>query len=85
MRVDSWGEINQREQGEGEEKNVKIEAFFFFNWGIVALQWARSLGQEDPLEKEWLPTQVFFPRESMDRGAWWATVYGGWKESDTPE
>ena len=21
----------------------------------------------------------------MDRGAWWATVYGGWKESDTPE
>ena len=25
--------------------------------------WFQSLGQEDPLEREWLPTPVFFPRE----------------------
>ena len=25
--------------------------------------WVRSLGQEDPLEKEWLPTLVLLPRE----------------------
>ena len=31
--------------------------------------WARSLGQEDPLEREWLPTLVFLLENSMDRGA----------------
>ena len=25
--------------------------------------WVRSLGQEDPLEKEWLPTPVLLPGE----------------------
>ena len=25
--------------------------------------WVRSLGWEDPLEKEWLPTPVFWPGE----------------------
>ena len=35
-----------------------------------------SLGQKDPLEKEKQPTPVFLPGESVDRGAWWATVYG---------
>ena len=35
----------------------------------------QSLGQEDPLEKEWQPTPVFLPGKSHDRGAWWATVH----------
>ena len=26
--------------------------------------WVRSLGEEDPLEKEWLPTLVFLPGKS---------------------
>ena len=26
--------------------------------------WIQSLGEEDPLEKEWQPTPVFLPRES---------------------
>ena len=30
--------------------------------------WVQHLGQEDPLEKEWLPTPVFLPGESMDKG-----------------
>ena len=36
----------------------------------------QSLGLEDPhWRREWLPTPVFLPRNSMDRGAWWATVH----------
>ena len=36
----------------------------------------RSLGQEDPLEKEMATTPVFLSMENaMDRGAWWATVH----------
>ena len=27
-------------------------------------RWVRSLGQEDPLEKEWQPTPVFLPEKS---------------------
>ena len=36
----------------------------------------QALGQEDPLEREWLPTPVFFPGEFhgqsilMDNGPW---------------
>ena len=45
----------------------------------------RSLGQEDPWRREWLPTPEFFPgkfhgqRSLADYGAW------GCKESDTTE
>ena len=35
----------------------------------------RSQGQEDSQEKKWQPALVFLPGESMDRKAWWATVY----------
>ena len=48
----------------------------------------RSLGQEDPLEEGMathssiLAWSGILPR---DREAWWATVYGGRKESDTAE
>jgi len=36
-----------------------------------------SLGQEDPMKKEWLPAPVFLPGEFHgQRGAWWATVHG---------
>ena len=38
--------------------------------------WVQFLGWEDPLEKEWQAPPVFFPGESMDRGAWQATVHG---------
>ena len=34
------------------------------------------LGWEDTLEREWQPTLVFLPKNSMDRGAWWATAHG---------
>ena len=36
--------------------------------------WLRSLGQEDPQEKEM--ATVLLLENSMDRGVWWATVHG---------
>ena len=37
----------------------------------------QSLGQEDPLEKGMgFPLQYSCLENSMDRGAWWGTVYG---------
>ena len=47
--------------------------------------WIQSLGQEDPLKEEWQSSQVFLPENPMGRGAWWATVHWGHKESDTTE
>ena len=40
--------------------------------------WVLSLGQEDPLEKEMAtyPLQYSYLENSMDRGAWRATVHG---------
>ena len=46
--------------------------------------WVRTLGQEDPLEKERAThSSIFLPRKkcsylenSMDRGAWKATIHG---------
>ena len=38
--------------------------------------WVWSLAQGDPWRRKWQPTPVFLPGESMDRGAWRATVHG---------
>ena len=35
----------------------------------------RSLGQEEPWRKEYNPLQCSCLENSMNRGAWWATVY----------
>ena len=43
------------------------------------------LSQEEPLEKEIVPTLVFLPGDSIDRGAWRATVPADAKESDMTE
>ena len=37
--------------------------------------WVRSLGWEDPLERE-MATQYSCLENPMDGGAWWATVHG---------
>ena len=44
----------------------------------------RSLGQEDPLEKEMATHPVFLPGE-FHRGAWRAIIHGGLKELDMTE
>ena len=39
--------------------------------------WVQSLDQEDPLEEEMAThSSIFAWKSFMDRGAWWATVYG---------
>ena len=38
--------------------------------------WVQSLGQEDPLEEEMATIPVFFLKNPINRGAWWATVHG---------
>ena len=45
---------------------------------LTALQetWVRSLGQKDPLEKEMSPHSSICRENSMNRGAWQATVHG---------
>ena len=48
--------------------------------------WVRSLGQEDSLEKETAThSSILAWVNSVDRGAWLATVHGDGKESDTTE
>ena len=44
---------------------------------IVQERWVRSLGQEDtPGEGNGNPLQYSCLENSMDRGAWWVTIYG---------
>ena len=45
----------------------------------------RSLGQEDPLDKEMATHCSIIDGlgNPMDRGSWWATVHGIAEESDT--
>ena len=44
------------------------------------------LGQKDPLEKRMAShSSILAMENSMDKGAWRATVHGGHKESDTTE
>ena len=47
--------------------------------------WVQSLSWEDPLEKEWLPTTIFFPGEFHGQRS--IACYSPWgcKESDTTE
>ena len=48
--------------------------------------WVPSLCQErSPGEANGNPLQYSCLENSMDRGAWWATVHGGSKESDGTE
>ena len=38
--------------------------------------WIQSLGQKDPLRREWLPIQYSGLENSMDRGLWSQRVRG---------
>ena len=44
-----------------------------------------SLGQEDPLEKRWLPTPVFLPGEFLGQRNLVGYSLWGHKETDTTE
>ena len=47
--------------------------------------WVRSLGREDPLEKEWLPIPVFLPGESREQRNLEGYSPWGHRESDVTE
>ena len=47
--------------------------------------WVQPLGQEDPLEREWLPTPIFLPREFHGHRSLAGYSPWGHKESDTTE
>ena len=47
--------------------------------------WIQSLGQEDPLEKEWQPTPVFLPEESHGQRSLAGYSPWGRKELDMTE
>ena len=49
----------------------------------VQEMWVQSMGREDPLKKEMAVHSSNLAWESMDRGAWRATVQEVTKESDT--
>ena len=44
----------------------------------------RSLGKEESLNRKWKPMSVFLLENSIDRGAWCATIQGH-KESNKTE
>ena len=46
------------------------------NLSAVQEIWIQSLGQEESLQKGMATFPVFLPENSMDRGAWWATLHG---------
>ena len=45
------------------------------NLSVMRETWVRSLGWEDPLEKEMVAYSSTL-ENSMDGGAWWATLHG---------
>ena len=53
---------------------------------LSAMQmWIQSLGQEDPLEREWQPTPVFLPEEFHEQRRPSGPLYVGHKESNMIE
>ena len=68
-----------------------------YSWAFLGVQmvknmpatwetWIQSLGWEDPLEEVMAThSSILAWRIPTDRGAWWATVQGGHKLSDTTE
>ena len=47
--------------------------------------WVQPLGQEDSGEGHGNPLQYSCLENPKDRGAWWVTVHGVVKETDTTE
>ena len=82
-----------REEISSKRTSMTIDAG---NWGMLGIkmvlaslvgQMVKNLPamQKTPWRREWQPTLIFLPENSMDRGAWWATVHEGHKESDMTE
>ena len=55
------------------------------NLPVMQDTWIQSLGQKDPLEKEWLPTPLFLPREFRGQKSLEGYSPQGHRESDMTE
>ena len=64
---------------------TKLVAQMVKNLSAVRETQIGSLGREDPLEREWLPTPVFLPGESHGQRNLVGYSPWGHKESDTTE
>ena len=65
--------------------SLSLVAQLVKNLLVIQVNEVRSLGREEPRRREWQPTPVFLLENSMDRGAWRATVQEGLKELDKTE
>ena len=60
-----------------QQKETQVVVQVVKNLPAMQKTRVRFLGQEDPLEKgNGYPLQYSCLENSMDRGAWWATVHG---------
>ena len=69
-------ESDMTEQLTHTHKQKSFPTQMVMNLPAIQETWVRSLGQEDPpREKNGYPLQYSCLENSMDRGAWWATIY----------
>ena len=72
-------EFQMLEKGDSQKGYLlkKMVAHLVKNPPAMWETWVRSLGWDDPLEKgKATYSSILDWRIPMDRGAWWATVYG---------
>ena len=71
--------------GGGQSLWASMVAQMVKNLPALWKTWVQSLGWEDPLEREWLPTLVFLPGEFHGQRSLAGYSPWGRKESDTTE
>ena len=84
----SWNDKNFKNLKEFQDSWASLMAQRVKHLPAMQETQVRSLGREDPLEKDMAtPLQYSCLENSMDGGAWWAIYYGpgGHRESDTTE
>ena len=74
------GEMGEVDQGTG----ASLVAQMVKNLPAVQETWVQSLGQEDPLRKEWQPTPLFLPGESRGQRSLVGYTVHGVAKSQTP-
>ena len=79
-------EFPQDSPGELQSWWASLQAQMVKTPPVMSETWVQSPGWEDPLEAVMAThSSLLAWRIPMGRGAWWATVHGGHKESDTTE
>ena len=86
--------ISERDLPFHESQTFSVQYFFtWLPWRLCGKEspcQCRRLGfnswvEKIPWRRKWQPIPIFLLGTPMDRGAWWATVHGVAKESDTTQ